>query len=90
MVLTDNVHRNSGRKKKHKQVRVNSKVCNYKKYVFVTGTQPAKKEFGGLGKENNRQLRMKVQTYINKHLVTNKRTFYCTHAMKEIVNFGNL
>ena len=80
----------SKEKKKHKQLRVNSKVCNYKKYIFVTHAPCKKKSrVWQSWKGKNRELRMKVQTYVNKRLVTDKRTFYCTHAMKEIPNFGN-
>ena len=63
------------------------------KVLFLSRARSAKKilEFGGFGKKINRQLRMKVQTYVNKCLVTDtKGTFYCACAMKEIPNFGNL
>ena len=54
---------------------INSKVVNYENYTFVTRALFKNKilEFGGLGKENNRQLRMKVRTCVNKRLLTDKR-----------------
>ena len=51
---------------------INSKVVSYENYTFVTRA-PCKKEileFGGLGKENDRQLRMKVRTSIKYCLAT--------------------
>ena len=61
--------------------KINSKVVHYEQYIFVTRV-PYKKilEFGGFGKDINRQLRMKVQTYVNKHLVTDKVTVTSTLA----------
>ena len=33
---------------------------------------------------------MKVRTYVNKRLVTDKGTFYSARVMKEIPTFSNL
>ena len=41
----------------------------------------------GFEKEMNRQLRMIVQTYINKRSVTDKGTFYGARVMKEFPTF---
>ena len=50
---------------------------NLEVVIFLSHARPTKKilEFGGFGKEINRQLRMKVRTYVNKRLVTDKRIF---------------
>ena len=68
------------------------------KSIVLSHTFPAKQKkkqqkilgFGRFGKEINRQLRMKLQTHVNKRSVTDKGTFYCACVIKEIPNFGNL
>ena len=75
---------------------INSKVGNYKNCTFVTCATFKTKiiELSGLGKGNNRQLRMKVRTYVNKRLVADKKKkkniLLRAIAMKEIPTFGNL
>ena len=49
------------------------------KSIYLSHKRSAKKKilvFGGFGKEINRQLRMKMRTYVKKRLVTDKGTFY--------------
>ena len=74
------------------QLRLTRRLLITKSIVLSTRALQKQKqnlEFGSFGKEINRQSRIKVQTYINKCLVTDKGTFYCVRAIKEIPKVVN-